>query len=157
MQKEIVVTPKVSLVEANKKEDLATVLMLNSLLRSKTHVGFRDENDMHDVKNKGTIFLIKAGEETVGTVSLMSDGKEGTALVRNLEVLQERQGRGIGTESVYLLLDVMRERGFKKAMLRVRPGNKRARHVYKKVGFEEVGKDNSVGDGVERLVMEKRL
>ena len=157
MQKEIVVTPKVSLVEANKKEDLATVLMLNSLLRSKTHVGFRDENDMHDVKNKGTIFLIKAGEETVGTVSLMSYGKEGTALVRNLEVLQERQGRGIGTESVYLLLDVMRERGFKKAMLRVRPGNKRARHVYKKVGFEEVGKDNSVGDGVERLVMEKRL
>lgn len=157
MQKEIVVTPKVSLVEANKKEDLATVLMLNSLLRSKTHVGFRDENDMHDVKNKGTIFLIKAGEETVGTVSLMSYGKEGTALVRNLEVLQERQGRGIGTESVYLLLDVMRDRGFKKAMLRVRPGNKRARHVYKKVGFEEVGKDNSVGDGVERLVMEKRL
>ncbi|MDE1855437.1 MAG: GNAT family N-acetyltransferase [Candidatus Micrarchaeota archaeon] len=157
MQREIVVTPKVSLVEANNKKDLATVLMFNSLLGSRTHVGFRDENDMYDVKNKGTIFLIKAGEETVGTVSLMSDGKEGTALVRNLEVLQERQGRGIGTESVYLLLDVMRERGFKKAMLRVRPGNKRARHVYKKVGFEEIGKDNSVGDGVERLVMEKRL
>jgi RimJ/RimL family protein N-acetyltransferase len=47
---------------------------------------------------------------------------------------------GIGTEILKLLITQARERGLKMATLRVFETNKRAKHVYKKLGFRECGR-----------------
>jgi hypothetical protein len=97
MQRGIAAISKVSLVMAS-EEDLDTVRMINSTLKSSKHTGFLDESDMQDVFKNGTIFLIKVGKGTAGTVSFRPDRENsGTALLRNLEILQEYQGKGIGT------------------------------------------------------------
>ncbi len=157
MEGGIVVAPRVSLIRAS-KEELDTVRMINSTLKSSTHTGFLDENDIQDVFKWGAIFLIKVGGETVGTASFRPDRENsGTALLRNLEILQEYQGRGIGTETMQLLLSAVKELGFKKARSRVRPEKDMSLRIHKRLGFEEVGNDDSFGDGILRLVMEKRL
>jgi L-amino acid N-acyltransferase YncA len=48
---------------------------------------------------------------------------------------------GIGTEIMKTLIDESRKRGLKMLLLCVFENNKRARHVYEKVGFHEIGRE----------------
>ncbi len=150
-------TTAVTLDKASEK-DLDIVRMINSSLKNEKHTGFIDEDDMQEVYRWGTIFIIKVYGKNAGTISFRPDrGDDNTALLRNLAILPRYQGRGVGTAAVNLIHDTVKELGFEKAKGRIRPENDEVLHIYKKKGFEVVGKDNCFGDGVERLIIEKRL
>ncbi len=151
--------PKITLVKVDDAQDLGTVLKINAASKSKMYGGFRDEKDVHDFSKIGNIFLIKAGEDAVGTVSFRLDEENSnTTLIRSLAILQEHQKKGIGTETMHLLLDMIKDLGFEKARLTVHPENKHALNLYNKLDFEKVGSiENYHGTGEPRLVLEKSL
>ncbi|NOZ02619.1 MAG: GNAT family N-acetyltransferase [Deltaproteobacteria bacterium] len=78
-----------------------------------------------------------------------------------LGLVAEATDRGIGTQLILYALARARDLGYRKVRLFVIACNDRARHVYRKVGFEETGRfidEVRVGDGIEDLiVMEKPL
>ena len=153
------VRPKVRLIKVNDAQDLGTVMMISSASKSRTAAGFSDEKDLYDFFKIGNIFLIKAGEDSVGTVSFKLDEKNSnTAFIRSLAILQEHRKKGIGTETMNLLVDMIKNLGFEKVRLTVHPENEHALNIYKKAAFEKVGSiENYHGTGEPRLVLEKRL
>lgn len=54
-------------------------------------------------------------------------------------------GKGIGKEVMRLFIDQSRALGFKSIWLHVNPDNERAVRLYKKVGFQEVGRETVTG------------
>ncbi len=63
----------------------------------------------------------------------------GEAHVMNLCVAPEWRGRGIGRAILTHLLQLAREAGAKEVFLEVRPSNRRALQLYRRMGFVEVG------------------
>lgn len=57
-----------------------------------------------------------------------------------ISLYKEYRGRGIGTELMRKMLDILRENGYKRASLAVQKENYAVK-MYKKVGFEVVGEN----------------
>lgn len=57
-----------------------------------------------------------------------------------ISLYKEYRGRGIGTELMEKMLDILRENGYKRASLAVQKENYAVK-MYKKVGFEVVGEN----------------
>ncbi len=60
-----------------------------------------------------------------------------------MALLPGSRGRGIGTALLGHLLDGLRERGARRASLSVDPGNESAMKLYRRFGFEEVGREGT--------------
>lgn len=58
-----------------------------------------------------------------------------------ISLYKEYRGRGIGTELMVKMLDILRENGYEKASLAVQKANYAVK-MYKKVGFETVGEND---------------
>lgn len=63
----------------------------------------------------------------------------GEAHVMNLCVAPEWQGQGLGREMLEHLLEICRQEGISTVFLEVRPSNRPALELYRKMGFVEVG------------------
>lgn len=58
-----------------------------------------------------------------------------------ISLYKEYRGRGIGTELMIKMLDILRENGYEKASLAVQKANYAVK-LYKKIGFEVVGEND---------------
>jgi len=78
--------------------------------------------------------------------------------VTNLAVQQSWRHRGIGSRFLHMLLKEGRCQGAKEAILEVRPSNKPAEKLYKKLGFHQVGvRKFYYSDGEHALLMHRKL
>lgn len=69
--------------------------------------------------------------------------REGEAELANLAVSAERRGRGAGEALLAHALDILRERDVSWVYLAVRASNTRAAELYRRFGFQEIGRHRS--------------
>ncbi|MFE3447684.1 ribosomal protein S18-alanine N-acetyltransferase [Nonomuraea sp. NPDC059194] len=78
--------------------------------------------------------------------------------VQTIAVLSERQGEGVGSAMLTELLDEARRRAAQEIFLEVRADNPRARSVYERFGFEEIGvRRRYYDDGTDAIMMKRKL
>lgn len=85
-----------------------------------------------------TLFLVAEEEEKIlGYCGIVTASGEGD--ITNVAVKSSRQKEGIGGCMLKELLSRMEDAGVTTVFLEVRAGNAGAIHLYRKLGFEEVG------------------
>ncbi len=77
-------------------------------------------------------------EDEIVAYGILSIGA-GEAHVMNVCVAPQYQGQGYGREMMYHLMEVARHHRADMMLLEVRPSNKAAVHLYRKLGFNEIG------------------
>lgn len=155
----VIASPKVALERASETRDYEKALDIQRASASRTYAAYVKEDDLRYLFRKGTISLIKVGEEVVGLVAFLPD-KEHRNLVEltNLAILPSYKRNGFGSEAWGLQLEELASQGFEYAWGVVHPDNKNSRDILKKSGFEYAGRaDNYYGDGEPRLILEKSL
>lgn len=103
----------------------------------------------NQVLTKGaTFFVAEEAGQIIGYVGVLR--QQGLARMRGLFVESAQQGRGIGRA---LLTRALEHVGNVDVQLKVLKGNERARVLYEKCGFEQVGIDESGFFGAEEVAM----
>jgi len=99
------------------------------------------------------------GRVMAGYAGLMFVPGGTQADVLTIAVAQEYWGRGIGSALLAVLIDAAVERGCAEVFLEVREDNPRARGLYLRRGFEEIGVRRGYyqPSGVDAIVMRKDL
>ena len=98
------------------------------------------------------------GNALIGYAGMMfASGSQ--ADVVTLAVNPARWGQGIGTALLTALVDEAEKRGYKEVLLEVREDNPRARQLYLRHGFAEIGirRGYYQPSGVDAVVMRKAL
>lgn len=107
----------------------------------------------------GTRYYIVAEADGViaGYAGLSTAGNQ--ADVQTIAVRADRQGMGIGTALLRELIAAARNRGCRELFLDVRADNDRARRLYRRTGFAEVGVRRGYyqAAGVDAIVMRLRI
>ncbi|MFI6505233.1 ribosomal protein S18-alanine N-acetyltransferase [Nonomuraea typhae] len=95
-------------------------------------------------------------ERIVGYAGLAAAGDQ--ADVQTIAVLHDHQSRGIGSAMLTELLGEARRRGAREIFLEVRSDNPRAKAVYERFGFEEIGvRRRYYDDGTDAVMMRRKL
>ena len=81
--------------------------------------------------------VVDAGGD-IGGYGIMSIGA-GEAHLLNVCVRHDYRGRGLARKVLLYLIDRARSAGMYEAFLEVRPSNTAAAHLYRSLGFEQVG------------------
>lgn len=95
----------------------------------------------HMIRNGINLVALSFGEGVVGHVVLFPINDLTCEML--VVVAPQLQNTGIGTELVRCSIQVSHEIGFETIRLSVEVTNSRARHVYKKCGFEYLSKDRT--------------
>ncbi len=79
--------------------------------------------------------------------------------IQTIAVAEDARGQGLGRTLVLALLTEARKRGAREVFLEVRADNPGAQHVYRRLGFEDLGVRRGYyqPDNVDALVMRVRL
>lgn len=134
-----------------REQDLPEVVeALNSVIREGVYLTLNEEIvDMemerkwyHDHMEAGMTYLVvRVNGEIVGGAGIEPKvGKESHVVTYGVSIKKEFRNMGIGTRLTKALIEVARQRGFEIMELAVYGSNKRAFHIYKKCGFQEVGR-----------------
>jgi ribosomal-protein-alanine N-acetyltransferase len=101
----------------------------------------------------------RSGRELAGYAGMLFVPGGGQADVLTIAVAQAYWGRGIGSALLAELLRTARDRGCDEVFLEVREDNPRARGLYLRRGFEEIGVRRGYyqPSGVDAIVMRKDL
>lgn len=84
------------------------------------------------------LFLVaEENEKVLGYCGILMAQDEGD--ITNVAVAKKRQNEGIGKRLVEELLKITKAIGVTQVFLEVRESNEPAIHLYKKLGFEEIG------------------
>ncbi len=105
------------------------------------------------------LYLVaEEGTALIGYAGMMFTGGPQADVV-TLAVAPARWGRGTGTALLLALVDQARRRGCTEVLLEVREDNPRARRLYQRHGFTEVGirRGYYQPSGVDAVVMRKAL
>ena len=105
------------------------------------------------------LYLVaEAGNALLGYAGMMFTGGSQADVV-TLAVTPARWGRGTGTALLLALVDEADKRGYEEVLLEVREDNPRARRLYLRHGFDEVGirRGYYQPSGVDAVVMRKVL
>ena len=105
------------------------------------------------------LYLVaEEGNALIGYAGMMFTGGSQADVV-TLAVRSARWGRGTGTALLTALVDEARKRGCAEVLLEVREDNPRARRLYLRHGFTEVGirRGYYQPSGVDAVVMRKAL
>ena len=99
-----------------------------------------------------------AGNELIGYAGMMFTGGRQADVV-TLAVAPAQWGQGTGTALLMALVDEADKRGYEEVLLEVREDNPRARRLYLRHGFDEVGirRGYYQPSGVDAVVMRKVL
>ncbi|MET9337333.1 MULTISPECIES: ribosomal protein S18-alanine N-acetyltransferase [unclassified Nonomuraea] len=96
------------------------------------------------------------GGEIIGYAGLAVAADQ--ADVQTIAVRSARQGEGVGSAMLTDLLDEARRRAAQEIFLEVRADNPRARSVYERFGFEEIGvRRRYYDDGTDAIMMKRKL
>ncbi len=105
------------------------------------------------------LYLVaEEGNALIGYAGMMFTGGSQADVV-TLAVRSARWGRGTGTALLTALIDAAAQRGYQEVLLEVREDNPRARQLYLRHGFTEVGirRGYYQPSGVDAVVMRKAL
>jgi [ribosomal protein S18]-alanine N-acetyltransferase len=105
------------------------------------------------------LYLVaEEGDAVMGYAGMMFPGGPAADVV-TLGVDPDRWGRGIGTALLCALVDEAERRGCTEVLLEVREDNPRARELYLRHGFTEIGirRGYYQPSGVDAVVMRKPL
>jgi [ribosomal protein S18]-alanine N-acetyltransferase len=105
------------------------------------------------------LYLVaEEGNALIGYAGMMFTGGSQADVV-TLAVRSARWGRGTGTALLTALVDAATKRGYQEVLLEVREDNPRARQLYLRHGFTEVGIRRGYYQpaGVDAVVMRKAL
>jgi len=105
------------------------------------------------------LYLVaEEGTALVGYAGMMFTGGSQADVV-TLAVTPDRWGKGTGTALLTALVDEADKRGYEEVLLEVREDNPRARRLYLRHGFTEVGirRGYYQPSGVDAVVMRKGL
>jgi [ribosomal protein S18]-alanine N-acetyltransferase len=105
------------------------------------------------------LYLVaEAGNALIGYAGMMFAGGSQADVV-TLAVASARWGEGTGTALLTALVDEAGKRGYQEVLLEVRKDNPRARRLYLRHGFDEVGirRGYYQPSGVDAVVMRKVL
>jgi [ribosomal protein S18]-alanine N-acetyltransferase len=105
------------------------------------------------------LYLIaERGNELIGYAGMMFTGGSQADVV-TLAVAPARWGEGTGSALLMALVDEAEKRGYEEVLLEVRKDNPRARRLYLRHGFDEVGirRGYYQPSGVDAVVMRKVL
>ena len=105
------------------------------------------------------LYLVaEAGNALIGYAGMMFTGGSQADVV-TLAVSPARWGEGTGTALLLALVDEAEKRGYEEVLLEVRKDNPRARRLYLRHGFDEVGirRGYYQPSGVDAVVMRKVL
>jgi [ribosomal protein S18]-alanine N-acetyltransferase len=107
---------------------------------------------------KSRMYLVAEDEQLIGYAGMLFTGGP-EADVLTLAVNPRRWGRGTGTALLEALLDEAAERHCQQIFLEVREDNPRARSLYLRHGFAEIGVRRGYYQpaGVDAIVMRKDL
>lgn len=102
------------------------------------------------------VVALRDDGEIVGYAGLAAAGDQ--ADVQTIAVLHDHQSRGIGGAMLTELLGEARRRGAREIFLEVRSDNPRAKAVYERFGFEEIGlRRRYYDDGTDAVMMRRKL
>ena len=105
------------------------------------------------------LYLVaEAGNALIGYAGMMFTGGSQADVV-TLAVAPVRWGEGTGTALLMALMDEAEKRGYREVLLEVRKDNARARRLYLRHGFDEIGirRGYYQPSGVDAVVMRKVL
>jgi [ribosomal protein S18]-alanine N-acetyltransferase len=105
------------------------------------------------------LYLVaEEGNALIGYAGMMFTGGSQADVV-TLAVTPARWGEGTGTALLTALVDEAEKRGYQEVLLEVREDNPRARQLYRRHGFAEVGirRGYYQPSGVDAVVMRKVL
>jgi [ribosomal protein S18]-alanine N-acetyltransferase len=105
------------------------------------------------------LYLVaEQGTALIGYAGMMFTGGSQADVV-TLAVAPARWGRGTGTALLSALVDEAARRGYAEVLLEVREDNPRARRLYQRHGFTEIGirRGYYQPSGVDAVVMRKAL
>jgi [ribosomal protein S18]-alanine N-acetyltransferase len=105
------------------------------------------------------LYLVaEEGDIVIGYAGMMFPGGPAADVV-TLAVDPARWGRGVGTSLLCALVDEAERRGCTEVLLEVREDNPRARQLYLRQGFTEIGirRGYYQPSGVDAVVMRKAL
>jgi ribosomal protein S18 acetylase RimI-like enzyme len=122
------------------------------------HFGYIDETlnpDLEDILHNyilaGHIFVVACmGRELVGTGALISHGEGSSEMVR-ISTRKTYRRRGIGQAIVTYLVNVARQRGNRRIIVKTNASWHDAIHLYQRLGFVEYGR-TALGVGLELLL-----
>jgi len=141
------------------KADMAAIIALEQQLFPEdawTPEMFASEFDQPASRR---LYLVAEDANTlVGYAGMMFTGGSQADVV-TLAVNPARWGRGTGTALLTALVDEAGKRGYEEVLLEVREDNPRARQLYLRHGFTEVGirRGYYQPSGVDAVVMRKEL
>ena len=122
------------------------------------HFGYIDETlnpDLDDILHNyiipGHVFVVVCmGREIVGTGALISLGEGLSEMVR-ISTRKEYRRRGIGQAIITYLLNVARQRGDRRIIVKTNASWHDAINLYKRLDFVEYGR-TAIGVGLELLL-----
>jgi len=102
------------------------------------------------------VLVDAANKRNAGIAILMRDWDElDKCYLADFGIRERYRGRGMGSAFLKLVLDLVKEEGFRRVNLTVGTKNEAAIHVYRKHGFEIAReRHNLYGLGMDRYIME---
>ena len=88
--------------------------------------------------NSTSTWIYRKDNQIVGFINILASNQTKTAEIRTVGVLPEWRGEGIGQKLIVFVLNYLNQLGFKKCQLTVAVKNKKALHLYEKLGFAPV-------------------
>ena len=118
-----------------------------------------EESIRHDIE-RNEIALVAVAEwdrNFAGYIDVWQVAGEGQ--LNNIGILPEFRGLGIGGHLMKYMMDWLRDCGNEELTLEVRSSNERALHLYRKLGFEEMGVRPGyyLDNGEDAILMHKKL
>lgn len=140
-------------LERAKIKDVKTLLEIEKTTAGlKVYSGYFNEVEIEEWINNELVYLIRIGEETVGSISYEIKDED-HAYISGLVIRPEFQKRGLARKAMETLMEELQS--FKKLSLVVHPDNHAVR-LYESLGFAtESRKENYFGDGEPRIIMIK--
>jgi ribosomal-protein-alanine N-acetyltransferase len=124
--------------------DLAAVLAVE---RAAYFSPWAESHFRDSLRQDHECWVLGAGDAVLGHGILSAVAHEGELL--NLCIAPEAQGRGLGAHLLSHLLDRARARQCDEVFLEVRDSNGAARRLYRRAGFQEIGRRRGYYPGPE--------
>lgn len=114
------------------------------------------EDELAQPETRSYFVAVDALDRVIAYAGLMCI--EPIADVQTIAVVPEREGQGIGTQLLTLLIDEAGRRKAKDVLLEVRADNPRAQRLYRWFGFEQIHvRPRYYRDGADALIMRLEL
>jgi ribosomal protein S18 acetylase RimI-like enzyme len=138
-------------LEKVSEADFKRYLELQKGAESETYAPVEDEGEITEDLKKGSVLLIKKGNEVIGTISYHIR-EDKNAYISGFVIDKKYRGEGFGREALEQVLMAVKDAP--KVELITHPNNSSALQLYTSFGFKIIErKENYYGNGESRVVL----